>query len=191
MVLHRLLAAGLAFGLCLLPAGDGRASGEMSLPPAGCAFEPFSDADPEYYRIDLVPTRNVPGTYQAFGVGRISFASSPFSVSVTPGGHYVHELEVQVNHLQSAPKGTYVAWVSTPALDKVKRLGPLGEDRHLAGTVNWNKFLVIITLEAEPGEATKRWRGPVVLRGLSRSGLMHTMAGHGPFANEPCAKYGY
>ena len=55
----------------------------------------------------------------------------------------------------------------------------------------WNKFLVFVTLE--PAEATgeARWQGPVVMRGLSRSGLMHTMAGHGPYEQEPCAVYGY
>lgn len=35
------------------------------------------------------------------------------------------------------------------------------------------------------------WSGPVVLRGMSRSGMMHTMAGHGPFEQENCAAYGY
>ena len=40
----------------------------------------------------------------------------------------------------------------------------------------------------EPGAM---WTGPVVSRGMSRSGLMHTMAGHGPFETEPCAVYGY
>jgi len=35
------------------------------------------------------------------------------------------------------------------------------------------------------------WTGPVVMRGMSRSGLMHTMAGHGAFEQENCAAYGY
>jgi hypothetical protein len=29
------------------------------------------------------------------------------------------------------------------------------------------------------------------MRGMSRSGRMHTLAGHGPFEAEPCAKYGF
>jgi hypothetical protein len=29
------------------------------------------------------------------------------------------------------------------------------------------------------------------MRGMSRSGMMHTMAGHGPFQQENCARYGY
>ena len=35
------------------------------------------------------------------------------------------------------------------------------------------------------------WTGPIVIRGMSRSGMMHTMAGHGPFEEENCAAYGY
>ncbi|MDE2875730.1 MAG: hypothetical protein OXU69_07275 [Gemmatimonadota bacterium] len=31
----------------------------------------------------------------------------------------------------------------------------------------------------------------VVIRGMSRSGMTHTMAGHGPFEEENCAAYGY
>jgi hypothetical protein len=62
---------------------------------------------------------------------------------------------------------------------------------HLTGRVEWNKFLLIITAEA-PGETPgDRWQGPVVMRGMSRSGMMHTMAGHGPFELESCLKYGY
>ena len=55
----------------------------------------------------------------------------------------------------------------------------------------WNKYLVIITLEPTDDPQSPRWQGPVVLRGMSRSGLMHTMAGHGPFQQEPCATFGY
>jgi hypothetical protein len=50
---------------------------------------------------------------------------------------------------------------------------------------------VIITLEPSADDLGERWQGPVVLRGMSRSGMMHTMAGHGPFETEPCAVYGF
>jgi hypothetical protein len=96
-----------------------------------------------------------------------------------------------VDRLTLVRKGAYVAWVSTPSLDQVQRLGVLDENMQVKGTVTWNKFLVIITLEPSADDLGERWQGPVVLRGMSRSGMMHTMAGHGPFETEPCAVYGF
>ncbi|HZD06335.1 MAG TPA: hypothetical protein VE173_15600, partial [Longimicrobiales bacterium] len=59
------------------------------------------------------------------------------------------------------------------------------------GRSSWNKFLVVVTLEPTDGSDASTWSGPIVLRGMSRSGAMHTMAGHGPFQQEKCAAYGY
>ena len=78
----------------------------------------------------------------------------------------------------------------------MKRLGALevGEAERVSGfsgEVGWNKFLVVITLEPEDDPEAATWSGPIVLRGMSRSGAMHTMAGHGPFQEENCAAYGY
>ena len=66
----------------------------------------------------------------------------------------------------------------------------LDADTTTSGRVDWNKFLVLVTLEPST-EVTNRWLGPVVMRGMSRSGMMHTLAGHGPYENEPCLKYGF
>ena len=41
----------------------------------------------------------------------------------------------------------------------------------------------------DPG--AERWSGPIVFRGMSRSGMMHTMVGHGALQKENCAAYGY
>ncbi len=155
-----------------------------------CAL--FRDTDPPaYYKIELVPTGRIPGTRQADGVGHVSFAPSPFGIALAPDGSYVYDLSIAIDRLRPAPQGVYVAWVSTPNLDQVKRLGVLGDDGRIRGRVDWNKFLVIITNEPSAEALGDGWQGPVVLRGLSRSGLMHTMAGHGPFQQEPCATYGY
>jgi hypothetical protein len=35
------------------------------------------------------------------------------------------------------------------------------------------------------------WTGPIVFRGMSRSGMMHTMVGHGALQMENCSSYGY
>jgi hypothetical protein len=133
----------------------------------------------------------VPGTGGAKGMGRLTFAHSPFGVSISPRGTYVYDLTLEIDRLKPPKKGAFTAWVSTPALDKTKRLGVFDDEFELSGRVDWNKFLVIVTLEPSVDENANTWHGPIVMRGLSRSGLMHTMAGHGPFESEPCSKYGY
>ncbi len=151
----------------------------------------------EYYAIDLVPTKRIPGTGLADGTGRVAFAWSPYGVAVSPSGHYIYDVNLEVTRLKPPRTGAYVAWITTPTLDEVRRLGTLavsdgdGDLAKAAGRVDWNKFLLVVTLEPSDEPSGARWTGPVVMRGMSRSGLMHTLAGHGPFEQEPCQKYGY
>ena len=147
------------------------------------------EAPPEYYAIELVPTRRVPTAISATGTAHLTFEESPFVVSVSPEGHYRYDIEVVVDNLRPIEEHEYVVWMATPELDQSIRLGAISD--RVRGQTEWNKFLVFITLEEEGQDSDVRWQGPVVMRGLSRSGLMHTMAGHGPFEQEPCAVYGY
>ena len=155
--------------------------------PSVCA----APLDPEYYRIALITTRRVPGSAYARGTAEMVFEESPFAVSLAPDGSYRHELSVRVEGLQPAAEGHYVVWATTPTLDRAVRLGTLGDDFRVSGRVAWNKFIVAVSWEAADDPQQTRWEGPIVLRGMSRSGQMHTMAGHGPFEQENCAKYGY
>ena len=151
-----------------------------------------SVAPPEYYTIDLVSTKRVPGSARAKGTGEVYYASTPFGISLSENGSYLYNLDISINDLlQPRNGGHYVAWVTTPQIDQVVRIGTLDGAFKASGVVAWNKFLVVITLEEEDDVDAASWSGPVVLRGISRSGLMHTMAGHGPFEDEPCAIYGY
>lgn len=156
-------------------------------PPIHCV-----ETGSEYYAIDLVTTKNIPGTGQAKGKAVMKFSPNPFGISIAKDGSYRHRLDILINRVNKPKEGVFVAWVTTPSLDKVKLIGVLDEKMEVSGTVDWNKYIVVITLEEEvPNLNTNRWSGSIAFRGLSRSGLMHTMAGHGPFAQEPCAKYGY
>lgn len=158
-----------------------------SEPPIRCM-----DTGSEYYTLDLVTTKNIPGTGQAKGKAVMKFAPNPFGISVTKSGSFRHRLDIQINKANTPKSGVFVAWVTTPSLDKIRLIGALDNEFKTSGTVDWNKYIVVITLEKEtPDISADNWSGPIAFRGLSRSGLMHTMAGHGPFAEEPCAKYGY
>ena len=174
----------------------------VSAPTAVAAAEPEADSAPRacaapqapvgapYYAIDLVPTGRVPGTRRARGEARVAFASSPFGLAVNADGRYVVDLSVEFSGL-AAHEGDYVVWVARADLSEARSAGRLEDSQTVVTRVEWNKFLVVITLEPDASQLGSVWTGPVVFRGMSRSGRMHTMAGHGPFQAEPCSKYGY
>ena len=146
---------------------------------------------PEFYRVELITTKRVAGSGMATGWGEVTFTPSPFGVNLTPNGDYLRDIDVSVTGLKPAARGSYVVWVTTPSLDRTTRLGVLGADGAVHGQVEFNKFLLVISLEEDDGSSAKRWKGPIVLRGMSRSGAMHTSAGHGPFVVENCTGYGF
>jgi hypothetical protein len=152
------------------------------------------DLPSSYYGIEMVPTKRVPGTGAGRGVGIVTFSRSPYGVSVSSDGTYRVDVRLVLDKLKPPKKGTLTAWATKDDLSEVTRLGALDESFRASGQVDWSKFLLVVTLEptSNPSEAASdRWRGPVVMRGMSRSGLMHTLAGHGPYEKEPCAKYGF
>lgn len=139
------------------------------------------DPGPNPFVIALESTGEAKG---ATGEVRMNFAPSPFGVALTADGHYIFQLTLTTQGLAPVSGKEYVAWATTPELDQVTRLGALGAAGSVEGTVSYNKILVFVTEETTPDVA--EWTGPVLLRGVSRSGLLHTMAGHGPFSSAPC-----
>ena len=145
-----------------------------------------------YYGFPLVTTKNVPGTGQGKGTVEVTFVEqSPFGVSITENGSYEYQLDISLNRINIKGGGNLVAWVTTRDLSEIERLGVLNENQNIQGIVDWNKYLVVITLEQDTAESAPRWRGPIVMRGMSRSGMMHTMVGHGVLQEENCFAYGY
>ena len=163
--------------------------GGASETPAMCVA-PDTES-PVFYRVELVTTKRLPGSGMATGVGEITFTPSPFGVNLTPDGDYLQDVAISVTGLKPPATGSYVAWVTTPGLDRITRLGVLGADGKVRGQVEFNKFLLVVSHEEDDGSSSKRWKGPIALRGMSRSGAMHTSAGHGPFVVENCTGYGF
>jgi hypothetical protein len=193
-----------ALGAAALAAADPSAGMATTAARGGVACSAFAPATPAafertpapasgapYYAIDLVTTKNVAGTARARGTGHVTFAASPFGVALAADGSYRYDVDLRLTGMDPPRDGTLVAWITTPQVDRVRRLGALDDELGVRGEVSWNKFLVVVTLEAGDDPAAQTWSGPIVLRGMSRSGAMHTMAGHGPFQQELCAKYGY
>ena len=179
-----LFTAAMALGF-----GAGLSAGpEAPSGPPLCIAEP---EPPGYYAVELVTTKRVPGSGLASGTGHVTFAASPFGVSLAPDGSYLYDVDIELADLKRPGSGTLVAWATTTQVDQIRRLGALDDAFRTHGQVSWNKFLLVVTLEASDDPEAAEWSGPIVMRGMSRSGMMHTMAGHGPFQQENCARYGY
>ncbi len=147
---------------------------------------------PEYYAFELVGTNRIPGSGLARARAEVSVAAaSPFSVSLTTDGSYQYDVHVSIVRMKKPRRGVLVAWVTTSTLDEIQRIGALDHHFQAVGTASWNKFLIVVTLEDTDDPSAERWAGPVVFRGMSRSGMMHTMVGHGALQQENCAAYGY
>ncbi len=162
-----------------------------ALDVAGSALRPATPPGPEYYQFPMVSTRRVPGTGNASGVGEVAFTQSPYGIALGQDGSYQYDFTVRFDRLNPARGGTYVVWTTTPELDQIALAGELTNPAGFDGKVAWNKFLVVVTLEPAFDPDATMWTGPIVIRGMSRSGMMHTMAGHGPFEEKNCAAYGY
>ena len=164
---------------------------EVAGDAAVCGAPAAASTGPEYYRFPMVSTRRVPGTGNAAGVGEVNFSPSPYGVALGTDGSYRYDFTVRFERMGPARDGTYVVWTTTPELDRIALAGELTDPAGFSGQVAWNKFLVVVTLEPAFDAHATMWTGPVVIRGMSRSGMMHTMAGHGPFEEKNCAAYGY
>lgn len=101
-------------------------------------------------------------------------ARSPFGTAVTADGVQLYDVSFTLAGLprpESLGRFTaYVAWVTTPDLDPMIRLGSVTNGRIELGAIGLNKFLVMVTAEASPDVTVQR--GKLVLRGTSPSMLM-------------------
>jgi hypothetical protein len=172
-----------------LHAGAGTETAARETAPAPfCVAQP----GPEYYQFPLTTTRSIPGTGAARGLAVIAAPStSPFPVALASDGSYLYDVHVRIERMKPPATGRLVAWVTTPELDRIERMGALDEHMTTTGSVSWNKFIVVVTLEADDAADRETWAGPIVFRGMSRSGAMHTMLGHGALQQENCTSYGF
>ncbi len=164
--------------------------GTLMCSGSGASGSALPDLPSNYYGIELVSTKRVPGTGAGIGRAVVTFSSSPFGVAVSPAGIYRLDVAVRLDRIKKPKMGVLTAWATRDDLSETVRLGALDDGLRASGAVGWNKFLLVVSLEPN-GEPSDSWSGPVVMRGMSRSGMMHTLAGHGPFEQEPCAKYGF
>jgi FtsP/CotA-like multicopper oxidase with cupredoxin domain len=128
--------------------------------------------DPGLHCIELVP---VPDAMHVRARAILGRAASPYGVAVTVDGRQRWAITMDISGLPApsafGPYQVYVAWAMTPTLESVVRLGTVANGRTLVGEVALDKFLLMVSAEAD-STGTER-RGKPVLRGFSPSWLMH------------------
>jgi FtsP/CotA-like multicopper oxidase with cupredoxin domain len=128
------------------------------------ALEPSRDL----YCIELVRAAGI-----GSGVGRVELgrAAGPFTVDVTADGHLRYTPAISVSGLPSPSSlgryAAYVAWVASPTLDVVQRLGVVSNGRTVLPAIALDKFHIFITAESSPDAG--EMNGRMVLRGMSPS----------------------
>jgi hypothetical protein len=132
------------------------------------------------YDIPLFATPKAP---LATGSARLVSADSPFGVAVTADGRALYDVQVTAASLP-APSAlgtftTYVVWAATPDLTRWERLGTIRNGTSTVGHVTLNKFLLVITAEADAAPRTHA--GPTVLHGTSPSGWLQSFLNHPMF----------
>lgn len=123
---------------------------------------------------------NTPRTPTAKGTARLLWAQGPFGVSVTADGRASYDVQVSLTGLPQpstlGPYTTYVAWAATTNLDQWHRLGVVRNGSSTVGKIELNKFMLVITAEANAAPAERK--GPTVLHGISPSGWLQSMITH-------------
>ena len=127
-----------------------------------------------------IQLQNTPKTPNAHGTARLVFAESPFGVAVTADGRASYDVRLSVSGLPEpstlGPYKAYVAWGVTTDLKQWRRLGPVGNGESTVGTVDFNKFLLVVAAESD--SAATKHSGPVALSGTSPSGWLQTFLSH-------------
>jgi len=149
-----------ALACCLCPLAARAQDCDGAAPP----LSPSRDL----YCIELIPA---PG--MSFASGRVALGRrpGPFTIDVTVTGALRYTPQLTLAGLPQpaalGPYTNYVAWVATPVMHPVTRLGAVGNGRATLPAITLDKFVVLITAEASPDPAEPN--GRIVLRGASPS----------------------
>jgi FtsP/CotA-like multicopper oxidase with cupredoxin domain len=154
---RRLLAAALAL-----------ASATPAVAQRPCdAPAPFAPSR-DLYCLELVPAPGIEGATARVELGH---PPGPFTVAVAADGRMRQRLTLMAEGLP-APESLggyhrYVAWIATPTMQSVARLGEIRNGSNALGTVELEKFTILVTAERRVRPSGPD--GRVVLRGQSAS----------------------
>ena len=134
-----------------------------------------------------IPLFATPTAPAARGNARLVFAPSPFGVAVTRDGRASYDVQIVASGLPDPSAlgeyRAYVAWATSTDLATWTRLGAVHNGTTTVGRAEMNKFLLVITAEADTAPATHA--GPTVLHGTSPSGWLQSFLSHPLFRGVP------
>jgi hypothetical protein len=134
-----------------------------------------------------IPLRSTTTAPDAKGSARLVYAASPFGVAVTAEGVASYDVRLDLAGLPPpaslGPYTSYVVWVATTTLSRWQRLGTARNGVTTVGRAELNKFLLVITAEADSLAATRS--GPTILHGPSPSTWLQSLLSHPLFRGIP------
>jgi len=135
--------------------------------PADCPRLAASGGSTDLYCVPLVAA---PG-FAATGAVELGWTAGPFTVGVSADGTQTWRLRFRLAALPDSilhsRRAGFVAWATSPTMDRVIRLGVVHSGQVELGPMALDRFLILIS--AERDTATREWKGPFVLRGESAS----------------------
>ena len=147
-------------------------SAVLAASPAGAQDRPCDDAPAalapsrDLYCIELIAA---PGIGDAAGRVELGRIPGPFTIAVAADGSLLHRPVVTLAGLPSPSSlgdfTAYVAWVATPVMHPVTKLGEVRNGRNVLPVIGMEKFIVLITAEASA--AVSEPLGKAMLRGQS------------------------
>ena len=136
------------------------------------------------FDIPLFATPKAPAVQ---GHARLVFASSPFGIAVTQDGRASYDVQITAAGLPDPTTlgdfHAYVAWSTSTDLARWVRLGAVHNGTTTVGRAEMNKFLLVITAEADSTPSVHA--GPTVLHGNSPSGWLQSFLSHPLFRGIP------
>ena len=122
----------------------------------------------DLYCIELIAAPRIAG---ASGRVELAMRTGPFTVDVTASGVLRFSPVITLEGLpipaSLGPYSSYVAWVATPVMDPVQRLGEVRNGRAQLPAIVLDKFIILVT--AERSATVTAPTGRIVLRGASPS----------------------
>jgi hypothetical protein len=134
-----------------------------------------------------IPLRGTSAAPTAKGAARLQYAASPFGVAVTADGRASYDVRFDLEGLPDPSTlngaAAYVAWMTSTDLKSWRRLGTVRNGRTVVGQADLNKFLLVVTAEADSMASMRK--GPTVLHGPSPSTWLQMMLSHPLFRGIP------
>jgi suppressor of ftsI len=122
----------------------------------------------DLYCLELVPAPGIEGVTARVELGQ---PPGPFTVALAADGRMRQRLTLVAEGLPEPGSlgeyQVYVAWIATPTMESVAHLGEIRNGRSALGTVELEKFTILVTAERRARPAAPD--GRVVLRGQSAS----------------------